>query len=531
MRNNWSIFLSCCIIVIFLYNKIKTTEPKTDDKPDLDPLNLFVGSAHIVDFEVNNTNTIILNSMAEDTNTGIERTQTTIPLYCLSDKNEKVKPHFYLTDGGQGCSWKNYFVECQFQKVVNSLKLVDNDGYGPEIPLRRPIERKIPLVACLSRSFYFDNWQVLFTALEMYNVMGVSEFSMNIMSINDNIYKVLQLYQQALNLTINPGIVMPMINGKDPNKNSDVMNQIMNNNECLFDYREAAEFLFFVDIDDLIVSDNGNLLDKARELRIRYPYAAGYEFFWKTSEYIHFPSPPLFSIKNMFDGLVVLAPHHSGKSIVVPKRIDRSKLHYVRAMKFKEKPVKSIILPMTEGFTVHFRYEKNIQSTITKLNPGSAADSKGALHYLRNTTVKLLQNIKAARYDNVESQHSVSTSSIQAAHNNFQNRLNDASFYSLVQQLPSELYFVEQFKSCLKKVPPSTIEKPTCASMKYCDIKVNDKVKCTQVKIKYSGYAYRHINVFLATESELVQNMDCNLKVPYVDYVSRVATVLKKHMQ
>ncbi|CAD5213216.1 unnamed protein product [Bursaphelenchus xylophilus] len=41
------------------------------------------------------------------------------------------------------------------------------------------------------------------------------------------------------------------------------MNQIMCYNDCLYSYREAAEFMIFSDMDDLIMPENGDLLSKA----------------------------------------------------------------------------------------------------------------------------------------------------------------------------------------------------------------------------------------------------------------------------
>ncbi|CAD5213649.1 unnamed protein product [Bursaphelenchus okinawaensis] len=205
MSKALSALVVCYIVGLwYFYNATNETVPYDD------PINLFIGSAHPIDLNGNETHTVLLNCMADDNKKGKKRTEK-LPLYCVSDQNEKVSPQFSFNDGNINCAWKNYFVKCLFKSAVNSVKLVDEFDHGPEVPLRKPVEGKIPLVTCLSRAFYFETWQLLLTSLEMYHAMGVSEFSMNVMSMDGNIYNVLQQYKKLVNIKVNPGIVIPKI--------------------------------------------------------------------------------------------------------------------------------------------------------------------------------------------------------------------------------------------------------------------------------------------------------------------------------
>ncbi|CAD5213675.1 unnamed protein product [Bursaphelenchus okinawaensis] len=246
--------------------------------------NIFIGSAHLVDYQNTATPfTVILNTMSDDA--GSLTAQDALPLYCLSDKNEKVKTSFRKSDKNRYCSWKDYYIQCDFKQPVDSIQLIDSYGDGIEVSVTKPIQKTIPLVACLSRLFYYDNWQTALVVLEMYHAMGVNEMSIHVINVIQEIYTLLEFYKNEINLKIHPGIVAPQIAGQDPNKNNEAMNQLLCYNECLFNYREAAEFIVFSDMDELITSAGGNLYDTVKRAQLRNPLAAAFEFMWKTSSY------------------------------------------------------------------------------------------------------------------------------------------------------------------------------------------------------------------------------------------------------
>ncbi|CAD5213214.1 unnamed protein product [Bursaphelenchus xylophilus] len=237
---------------------------------------------------------------------------------CISDKNEVADAEYRDSDGGTDCSWKNYYFVCEFTKPALSVRLVDQEGFGPRVLVKQPVTGEIPLVACLSRTFYYENWQVMLTVLEMYKAMGVSELSIHILNIVKEVFNILKQYEDEINLKIHPGFLIPKIRGRseNPNFQTETMNQIMCYNDCLYNYREAADFLIFTDMDDLIIPENGDLLTKARQILQRFPLAASMEFAWTTSNFNGVAHPNQFSIPRLLSGVT----HHVeayGKSTVI----------------------------------------------------------------------------------------------------------------------------------------------------------------------------------------------------------------------
>lgn len=67
----------------------------------------------------------------------------------------------------------------------------------------------------------------------------------------------------------------------DPNEEIDVVNQVLNFDNCLYEYKDSAEFMAFVDFDDLIQPQKYmNIYDELKYFAFMYPNAASFEFQW-----------------------------------------------------------------------------------------------------------------------------------------------------------------------------------------------------------------------------------------------------------
>jgi hypothetical protein len=58
-------------------------------------------------------------------------------------------------------------------------------------------------------------------------------------------------------------------------------NQVLGYNECLYDYRESADFIAFLDIDDVMFPRfHDNLADELDSIARIHPNVASFEFRW-----------------------------------------------------------------------------------------------------------------------------------------------------------------------------------------------------------------------------------------------------------
>ncbi|CAD5214910.1 unnamed protein product [Bursaphelenchus okinawaensis] len=506
-----TLVISFILLTWFVY----TARSKEDPVP-----NIFIGSAHLVDYQSADTPyAVILNTMSDET--GSLTTQGTLPLYCLSDKNEKVKTSFRKSDRNRHCLWKNYYIQCDFKHPVNSIQLIDYYGNGVEMSVTKPVQKKIPLVACLSRMFYYDNWQTALAVLEMYHAMGVNELSLHVINVIQDIYDLLELYKKEINLKIYPGYLAPQIAGQDPNEKSESMNHLLCYNECLLNYREAAEFILFADMDDLITSTGGNLYDTVKKAQLQNPIAVNFEFLWKTSSYAKISSPSEFSIPRIFNGLYVDTTETYGKSIVVPKRIDFSRIHNFRGIELKGKLLKSVTLPEQDGFTIHLRgVRKHKTGEYDMKLPTNSTLFEAKTENIQRINEFLQKRLRGFRgRANIVPLNALSTATY-----NFEKRLRNPSFQRAFNALPTTPFFLPQFIRCYEMFINAT--KPLCIGTRNCDIDYTNGPKCQVSTSNYVGFKHDKVQVYVAYNRKLEKQETCQLEKRAVELVDQTYTMI-----
>lgn len=61
-------------------------------------------------------------------------------------------------------------------------------------------------------------------------------------------------------------------------------NQVLSDTECLYDYRDSAQFIINIDIDDFIIPRHFNSIPgELHYLVEKFPNAASFEFLWADS--------------------------------------------------------------------------------------------------------------------------------------------------------------------------------------------------------------------------------------------------------
>ncbi|CAD5213671.1 unnamed protein product [Bursaphelenchus okinawaensis] len=327
--------------------------------------------------------------------------------------------------------------------------------------------------------FYYDNWPVLITALEMYAASGVSVFNLPIMNIIKEIYDVLKLYEAQINLNIEFGIVIPNIPGYNPSAQTAAISQRMCYNECFYKYREAAEFILFADLDEVIIATTGNLLVEARQYHFQYPEITGFEFLWKNAEYNKVSSPSTFSPNDIFNRLKLDKIQGVGMSIVIPKKLPFSPLHSVRGMQYNGVELKSMNVKEKDGFTLRLR---NVRP----------------------------EPIRTEQYPQEILDFFLTTVST-----NFLKRKEDSSFKKALDNLPRESFFALQLKACkTKSYNNQAIACSEYYSLQNCDLDFTNSPKSLAVQADYTKHRYNKLNVYSCSNRQIVYKENCKFELP-----------------
>ncbi|KAI6185643.1 Glycosyltransferase family 92 protein [Aphelenchoides besseyi] len=249
------------------------------------------------------------------------------------DLDGKVKParvrrmELYI-----GCKWGVYFIECPTLQAPNQLHLMGDKNLRHEVQITHPDTKPRGFVVCFSRMFNYERWQSGLAALEFYKFHGVDLMVIPIMSVIKEMYTILREYETEGSVRLKRAAMVPNIAELDYNPNSEVdwFNQVLNFDECLYEYRESAEFIAFADLDDLMIPRNSlNLYTEMTQLAAANPHLASFEFSWHWASAITPSEPEKFSLNGLVKSTNVLfsAPN-CGKPVVRPKRVQEAFIHH-----------------------------------------------------------------------------------------------------------------------------------------------------------------------------------------------------------
>jgi hypothetical protein len=71
---------------------------------------------------------------------------------------------------------------------------------------------------------------------------------------------------------------------RNPNSEVEFFNQVLAYTECLYDYRDSAQFILNVDVDEVLIPRNSDtLVQELNQLTNKFPNAGSFEFLEVTT--------------------------------------------------------------------------------------------------------------------------------------------------------------------------------------------------------------------------------------------------------
>ncbi|KAI1709434.1 glycosyltransferase family 92 domain-containing protein [Ditylenchus destructor] len=113
------------------------------------------------------------------------------------------------------------------------------------------------VIICPGRVFAFDQWHLLITAMELHRIHEVDLVVIYIQSIDEAVFELVKQYKLSGIVEIRPSMTMPYkLDTLDYNPNAETQwnNQVVNFQDCLYEFRESAEYIAFPDWDDLMAT-------------------------------------------------------------------------------------------------------------------------------------------------------------------------------------------------------------------------------------------------------------------------------------
>ncbi|KAI6199194.1 Glycosyltransferase family 92 protein [Aphelenchoides besseyi] len=379
IHNSWTrqklfaVFLSSGILIylLLIYQQTERLNERFD---------LFVSSAYYVG----------QSSLVRMIGTGSSSLRQT-PLLCRNEHKEEVKAKIEEMGGPLQCKFWIFYVDCNFTMQSNEVTLFGTTNSEITIPVQSELTERYPLVVCYSRMFYYENWQIALLSIELYRHYGVQMFSIPIISVIEPLYRILKHYEDHKIVHLRNGVVLPKIEEMDPNIETEYFNQVISNTECLYRYRNAADFIAFVDFDDLIIPRNfPTLFEELQSLATFEPLASSFEFRWTRFNVEPSSKPSQFNIEKIISNAYFVQIGDVGKSIARPSRIRIGIMHRPYSSRDIDGNYTHKILTANDTLAFHLRSQtgdaQRFELQIPPIHNSQPFDLRGLLSTSKQTT-------------------------------------------------------------------------------------------------------------------------------------------------
>ncbi|CAD5207794.1 unnamed protein product [Bursaphelenchus xylophilus] len=405
------------------------------------------------------------------------------PVLCKSDADEIVAAEWSPLGAPMPCKWKDYFMDCNFSQPVKNLMILGGNRQI-EIPITPVVTQKIPLVVCYGRAFFFEQWQIALASIETYLFYGADLMVIPIVSVIKDLHTILEFYERQGKVKLKNGVIMPVIPElapyQDPNAHTDSLNIMTSNTECLYEYRQAAEFMLFADFDDIFIPRKFNTIyEEVLALSNRFPTAPSFRFPWAKAKFVMEETPFKFNITEMFSIFHIDSTSDKGKSIFRPLKIRRGLVHGPHFEGDYLSNVTEVRLGYGEMFNIHLRDATKERDWFK---------FKGNNLYKGPSDFRKIQKVFRERIQ------------------------SDETAEKAFNSLPLGKPFFEAAVKCAEDTYRQKRTKDMCMSPLDCKYNIENPIPCMVMKPKFRRFDNgKGIILHSAVSKELVEKEDCSL--------------------
>ncbi|ULT94896.1 hypothetical protein L3Y34_003970 [Caenorhabditis briggsae] len=195
-----------------------------------------------------------------------------------------------------------------------------------------------PVIICISPQFVAEQWQIFLMHVHAANRFG-GHLHIYLTSIIKSYFELMQEYERQGYLTLDYWLRMKFSNIEsqyfDPNANIEWRNQAGAQTDCLLQYKEAAEYIAFFDMDDILFPKNyPTYLEEFNAVLATNP-GTNYMFYGRREhEFVKAPTLSEFSFTELVDSLRSSKVVKRGKVVVRTDAYNATWIHYSKHVSF-----------------------------------------------------------------------------------------------------------------------------------------------------------------------------------------------------
>ncbi|CAD5223658.1 unnamed protein product [Bursaphelenchus okinawaensis] len=280
-----------------------------------------------------------------------------------------------------------------------------------------------------------------------------------------NIYAVLKIYEKEGKLKLSEGTLLPVLKQLSYNPNEEIENvgKLLSANECLYTYKDAAHYVIFSDLNEVLLPRLSSYYDEFSHLVSLYPKAGSFQFNWAVSAAPQDQLPSSYDVTLPLKNVLVKEVIGFGTPVVIPQKVNKAFDHF---------PMNNWIYDQHQ----HVPLDRN-QSWVVKYifpvyNPA-----------LRNISIPLYFQPPTGFYFKMMQDFKLKVKKRARVYNHF-------------KSLPQHKHFQPQMEACLRIQQLRSVPY-TCVNQRKCLPKFSEDIReCTVLKrrFNYADFgANRHI--------------------------------------
>ncbi|CAI5452381.1 unnamed protein product [Caenorhabditis angaria] len=404
------------------------------------------------------------------------------------------------------CDYLMLLAQANTLENMNVLE-IEADGITASIPFKKPkaVAPK-PVMFCVAPQFAAEQWQTFLAQVHISKFYG-AHLQMYVVSMVESYFQLLQEYEKLGYLSIEPWLTIkfskvdePVI---EPNRNVELRAQTAAHTDCLLMYKEAATFIGFVDMDDLLIPVNSASYyeeferDYNGNWLISSLHYTKYDFQTIKSPYLDETS-----ILQMVKQAKYMNTTDSGKSFVRAERYNSTWAHWSRVADlvpqfFGESEEKPFLMTRREMNTTGMFHLKR-QISKTGLQLANLGEGQIPLNPVNNKTTI------------------ISEENLQAIEDDLQRHLALPQIQKLAPYLPKEDFYMPIILKCytdafyhardIGRFSQAAI----CINAYSCDIPQRHDYSCVHSDAMYhSGPRMDPITYHYTTDSYFTRSIGC----------------------
>ncbi|CAI2353714.1 unnamed protein product [Caenorhabditis sp. 36 PRJEB53466] len=236
----------------------------------------------------------------------------------------RVTPH-------EVCQIITIFATVQLLPNVQSISMVADNGMA-EIPFTIASYTKRDVVVCTSPLFVSEQWQNFLFAVHIYRKFG-AYMNLYLISAVTSFFELMKEYEKEGYMAIQPwvSVKFPYVPGvtADAYQQIEFRNQAAAQSDCLLQYKESAQFVTFLDLDDVLIPKLAPTFVEEFQMIMADKKRLAYIFYHKENfDVVTVRDGSKFSIKKMFASLEYKKARETGKIVVDPANLNYTWIHF-----------------------------------------------------------------------------------------------------------------------------------------------------------------------------------------------------------